>query len=139
MDSFASCAVAQSAGLSDSKVMINYLNKRNKLQKSHILLRFLLVRAATSPMFERSFRWFLRCKNYLFVMQKRPVSHPTAIAAHVRCNCCVRASQLLRTCIAIAAYVHHNCCGIVRTPFSHRRKPLFASSLGGIHAAGAFF
>ena len=41
--------------------------------------------------------------------QKPPTSHPTAIAAYVRCNC----------------------CAIVISPFSPRRNPLFTSSLGG--------
>jgi hypothetical protein len=46
---------------------------------------------------------------------------------------------LLRTCVAIAAYVRCNCCAIVISPFSHRRKPLFTSSLGENHAAISIF
>jgi hypothetical protein len=42
----------------------------------------------------------------------------TCLSSHS--NWCVRALQLLRTCVAIAAYVHRNCCGIAKSPFSPR-------------------
>ena len=67
--------------------------------------------------FQVSIRRFCHRKTYLLAVQKPPASYPTAIAAHVRCNCCVCASQLLR----------------------YREEPLFAPSEAPFHLVGSPF